>query len=125
MSAWEERKPLRVMSLTSPPVAGMLTGDELPAPLAYETREIYPVYGSHPMAVYELRQGVYSVMCNGSDWGRPYETTDLDLARVVCDRWAVEFASLLGGMLDEVLTWNEQAHGHKIAVSEVETVSPQ
>lgn len=32
---------------------------------------------------------------------------------------------LLGGMLDEVLTWNEQAHGHKIAVSEVETVSLQ
>lgn len=88
-------RPLRVAHPRSLPPVGMFTGNELPVPVAFDEREIYPVYLSHPMAVYELRDGMYTVTRNGVDWGSPFETTDLDLARVVCDRWAVEFKGKL------------------------------
>ena len=90
-TAGPQPRPLRVVSSFDLPPAGMLTGDEPTVVVAYETRELHPVHVRHPMAVYELRDGLYSVMRNGSDWGKPFETTDLDLAREVCDRWAVEF----------------------------------
>ncbi|MDH2424777.1 hypothetical protein [Sphaerisporangium sp. TRM90804] len=85
--------PLRVVSSVGRPVAGVVTGDETPALIAYETRDLYPVHVARSMAVYEMRDGVYSVMRNGSEWGQPFETVDLDLAVLVCDRWAAEFSS--------------------------------
>lgn len=63
-----------------------------PASVLLYRREYNPVYVSAPMAVYETSLGRYSVMRNGSCWGKPFETSDADLAVVVCDRWASEFA---------------------------------
>ena len=86
-------KPLRVITRISLPPPRMSTGEEQPVFVEHETRELYPVYFRHPMAVYEVREGLYSVMRNGSGWGRPFETADLDLAVMVCDRWAREFTA--------------------------------
>lgn len=41
-------------------------------------------------------------------------TVDID------DTIIINPGHLMGGMVDEVLSWNEQAHGHKIAVSTIE-----
>ncbi len=68
------------------------TPKNAPASVLLYRREYNPVYVSAPMAVYETSPGRYSVMRNGSCWGKPFETTDADLAVVVCDRWADEFA---------------------------------
>ena len=51
-----------------------------------------PVHLQHPFAVYELTDGVFTVTRNGEWWGHPFETTDAELARIVCGRWAAEFA---------------------------------
>lgn len=61
------------------------------APQPRPIREILPAHFRHPFAVYEMRPGQYSVMRNGEAWGQPFETTDPDLAFVVCDTWAKEF----------------------------------
>jgi hypothetical protein len=91
----DDPRPIRVAVFTDAPTAGFFAdGDAVPAAEMTKSRDVAPVYVKHPMAVYEIREGVYSVMKNGEDWGKPFETAELDLAIVVCDAWASEFADL-------------------------------
>ena len=83
--------PLNVVTRMGPLKARMLTGDEIPGPVPYDVEEKRPVYLRHPFAVYELSEGRFSVTRNGEWWGDPFETTDRELAVIVCDRWAQEF----------------------------------
>ena len=51
-------------------------GPAEPSPVSFEVRE---------------SDGVYTVVRREHDWGNPFETTDRELAVMVCDRWAREF----------------------------------
>lgn len=88
----EVPEPLNVVTRVGPLRAQMLTGDEPTILVGYETREAMPIYLRHPFAVYEISEGQFSVTRNGEWWGTPFETTDAELARMVCDQWAEEFS---------------------------------
>ncbi|MCC5574507.1 hypothetical protein IMZ11_02490 [Microtetraspora sp. AC03309] len=60
-------------------------------PVPKPFNDVTPVHFRHPFAVYELAEGRFTVTRNGSMWGRPFETSDRELAVIVCDRWAREF----------------------------------
>ncbi len=54
-----------------------------------------PCHVRGAFAVYEVEPGRFWVTRNGEGSGRPFETSDFELARIVCGRWAVEFADRL------------------------------
>jgi hypothetical protein len=60
---------------------------------AAESGRPAPIYRRYSFAVYELTDGAFTVTRDGHDWGDPFETTDVELARLVCDRWATEFSA--------------------------------
>lgn len=49
-----------------------------------------PVHRADPFSVYEI-EGVFHVVRNSAPWGKPFKTTDRELAEQVCDRWAEAF----------------------------------
>jgi hypothetical protein len=92
----DEPRPLRWVNPRPLPMAGPLAGREVVAPPSWTYREVLPCYVKGSFAVYEIDPGRFLVTRNGEASGRPFETQDLDLARVVCDWWAVEFAEAVG-----------------------------
>lgn len=86
-------EPLRVLEPSRFPTVTMLDGTETPVFADTRWREVWPVHQSGRFAVYEVRPGVFEVHRNGQSWGRPFSTTDRELAMQVCDRWAREFGT--------------------------------
>lgn len=84
-------EPLRVPEPSRLPAATMLDGTETPVFADTRWREVWPVHQSGRFAVYEAREGVFEVCLNGRSWGRPFTTSDRELAVQVCNRWAETF----------------------------------
>lgn len=71
--SWETPLPVALYAMS------WRHGPPDPAPAGFEVRE---------------SNGIYSVTRSQGDWGKPFETTDQELAVMVCDRWAEEFKAL-------------------------------
>lgn len=86
-------RPMRVAEYKSFPTVAYWD-DETPMDQPpYLVVTMYPVYINRLMAVYRLDTGTYAVTKGETCWGVPFVSTDFDLARIVCDRWAVEFGA--------------------------------
>ena len=86
----EDPKPLKVLLPARRVKAGPLEGMKIPLPPSWRYREVLPCYVWGSIAVYELQDGQYTVTRNGDSSGRPFETSDYELARMVCKQWATE-----------------------------------
>lgn len=83
-------RTIRVRELAALPPVGMWTGDETPAPPKWAYREVEPVHTRGGFSVYPIDSEWFSVYRTGDAEGRPFTTTDRELAQLVCNQWSAE-----------------------------------
>jgi hypothetical protein len=84
-------RPLTVIDWVGKVEIGYHTGQEHPQRKQYRLRQVEPTHVRGGFAVYQLHPGEHTVTEHSGGTGRPFVTTDAELAVEVCNRWAREF----------------------------------